>query len=248
MHTYGLIGKQLSHSFSKKYFSKKFITQGIEDCEYLNFELENIQQIYDVIDKHRPRGFNVTIPYKESILPLLDDIDLEAKEIGAVNTIKVTYDSEGVCNLKGFNTDVHGFRQLIKPFFASHHERALILGTGGASKAVAFVLQKLGVNILYATRNPKENNQISYDDLNENVLKFHPMIVNTTPLGTYPNEDEFPNIPFQYLNEKSLLVDLVYNPEVTTFMKKGLDQGSKCINGLTMLHQQAEKSWEIFNS
>jgi len=248
MNTYGLIGEHLSHSFSKKYFSKKFSTENIDNCEYLNFELERIQQIYDVIDKHRPKGFNVTIPYKESVISLLDEIDSEAKEIGAVNTIKVTYNKEGICNLKGFNTDVYGFGQLIKPFFASHHERALILGTGGASKAVAHVLKKLGVNVLYVTRTPKESNHISYEELNENVLKFHPLIVNTTPLGTFPKEETFPNIPYQFLNDKSLLIDLVYNPEITAFMQKGLDNGAKCINGLTMLHQQAEKSWEIFNS
>ncbi len=248
MNTYGLIGEHLSHSFSKNYFSKKFKTESNTDCEYLNFELEKIQQVYDVIDKHRPKGFNVTIPFKESVITLLDEIDAEAKEIGAVNTIKVSYNKEGICHLKGYNTDVYGFGQLIKPFFASHHERALILGTGGASKAVAYVLKKLGVTILYVSRTPKQSNHISYEELNENVLKFHPLIINTTPLGTFPKEETFPDIPYHFLNEKSFLVDLVYNPEVTTFMQKGMDNGAKSINGLTMLHQQAKKSWLIFNT
>lgn len=246
MKTYGLIGKKLDHSFSKQYFTTKFKEENIES-QYLNFELASIEDLDEMIRTFLPAGFNVTIPYKEQIIEKLDSVEEVASKVGAVNTVKVHYNSDGSYLLKGFNTDTFGFGQLIKPFFKGHHERALILGTGGASKGVEYVLKNLGVTVLFVSRNPQEFNQISYADLNQNVLDFHPLIINTTPLGAFPNENSYPEIPYEFLTERSLLVDLVYNPAVTQFMQKGMDKGAKVINGLTMLHQQAEKAWVIFN-
>jgi shikimate dehydrogenase len=246
MKTYGLIGKKLDHSFSQKYFTSKFQEDPI-DAQYLNFELASIDELDEMIQKHRPEGFNVTIPYKEEIIAKLESVDAIAQKIGAVNTVKVNYNKDGGYALKGFNTDAFGFGQLIKPFFKGHHERALILGTGGASKAVEYVLKNLGVTVLLVSRSAQGFNQISYSDLNQNVLDFHPLIVNTTPVGTFPNENNCPDIPYEFLSERSLLVDLVYNPSLTQFMQNGMDKGAKVINGLTMLHQQAEKAWQIFN-
>jgi len=243
MKTYGLIGKSLSHSFSKKYFTQKFDNQGLTNCEYINIELESIEEFNEKIKELPIKGLNVTIPYKETIIPYLDEIDEVAKEIGAVNTI-VFKDGK----LKGYNTDAFGFKQSIKPFFKPQHERALILGTGGASKAVEFVLKQYGVEVYFASRNKSNGNVLNWNEINQNVIKHHLMIVNCTPLGMFPNIDSKPPIPYAGLTNQHLLVDLVYNPKETLFMKIGKENGAKVINGLTMLEQQAEKSGELWNS
>lgn len=244
---YGLIGKTLKHSFSKTYFEKKFADLKI-DAEYENIEIDSIEKFPNTIASADwkgivPQGLNVTIPYKESIIPFLDELDITAKNIGAVNCIQFRNGKK-----IGHNTDAFGFKQLIKPFFEAHHERAIILGTGGASKAVNFVLEELGVSVIFISRNPKGRNQFSYDEMNENMIKFNGIIVNTTPIGMFPNVDEAPEIPYQFLTSKHLIIDLIYNPKESLFMKKAKAHGAVVINGETMLHQQAEKSWEIWNS
>jgi shikimate dehydrogenase len=247
MKTYGLIGKSLKHSFSKSYFEKKFADLGI-DAEYLNFELDSIAEFNSMFRGDASRrvptsGLNVTIPYKESIIPYLDDLDITAKQIGAVNCIQFKNGK-----LIGHNTDAYGFQQLIKPFFESHHERAIIIGTGGASKAVNFVLEQLGVSVIHLSRDPKKQNAFSYDDANENMIRFNKIIVNTTPVGMFPHVNEAPAIPYEFITPQHLVVDLVYNPKETLFLQKAKAMGATVINGETMLHQQAEKSWEIWNN
>ena len=242
MKTYGLIGKSLSHSFSKKYFTEKFDNQGLIDSEYINIEIETIEEFVEKVKELNPQGLNVTIPYKKAILPFLDDLDEVAKEIGAVNTIVFKNGK-----LKGYNTDAFGFHQSIKPFFKSQHERALILGTGGASKAVEYVLKQYGVEVMFASRNDSKDNVLNWNDINENAIKHHLLIINCTPLGMFPNIASKPVIPYSALTERHLLVDLVYNPDETLFLKLGKENGAKVINGLTMLQQQAEKSWRLWN-
>ena len=243
----GLIGKKLSHSFSKSYFEEKFKTLNLlSSHSYSLFELDTIEDFTELIKNNTElKGLNVTIPYKESILKFLDEIDEEAKEIGAVNTIKFSYKKDK-SQLKGYNTDVVGFRNAIKPFLKNTHERALILGTGGASKAVCFVLKNLGIETLLVSRNPT-NNQISYREINEYVMKYHKLIINCTPLGTFPNVDEKPKVPYKLINESHTLMDLVYNPIQTEFMRLGKLEGATVLNGLSMLQHQADEAWEIFN-
>jgi len=242
MKTYGLIGKSLSHSFSKKYFTEKFDNQGLIGSEYINIEIETIEEFVEKVKELNPQGLNVTIPYKKAILPFLDDLDEVAEIIGAVNTIVFKNGK-----LKGYNTDAFGFHQSIKPFFKSQHERALILGTGGASKAVEYVLKQYGVEVMFASRNDSKDNVLNWNDINENVIKHHLLIINCTPLGMFPNIASKPVIPYSALTERHLLVDLVYNPDETLFLKLGKEYGAKVINGLTMLQQQAEKSWSLWN-
>lgn len=242
MKTYGLIGKSLSHSFSKKHFTRKFENLGLNDCLYSNIEIDTIEDFPQKIKELSPSGLNVTIPYKKAILPFLDELDEVAKEIGAVNTIVFKNGK-----LKGYNTDAFGFHQSIKPFFKPHHERALILGTGGASKAVEYVLKQYGVEVMFASRNDSKDNVLNWNDINENVIKHHLLIINCTPLGMFPNITSKPVIPYSVLTERHLLVDLVYNPDETLFLKLGKEKGSTIINGLTMLQQQAEKSWRLWN-
>ena len=242
MKTYGLIGKSLSHSFSKKYFTEKFDNQGLIDSEYINIEIEAIEEFVEKVKELNPKGLNVTIPYKKAILPFLDELDEVAKEIGAVNTIVFKNGK-----IKGYNTDAFGFHQSIKPFFKPQHERALILGTGGASKAVEYVLKQYGVEVFFASRKETNGNVLNWDAINENVVKHHLLIVNCTPLGMFPNVDSKPDIPYSALTEGHLLVDLVYNPEESLFLNLGKEKGAKVLNGLTMLKQQAEKSWELWD-
>lgn len=246
MKQYGLIGKSLQHSFSKKYFENKFKKESITDCYYDLFELDSIDEVKHILNSTKNIiGLNVTIPYKESIIPFLDEIDGVAKKIGAINTITLDTVTK---KTKGYNTDYNGFKNSLKPFLENTHERALILGTGGASKAISYVLNELNIDFLFVSRNPEGNNEISYDDVNEYVLKHHQIIINTTPLGTFPAINNHPNIPYKHLTNKHLLYDLVYNPEETVFLKKGKEKGSLTINGLQMLKLQAEKAWEIWNS
>lgn len=244
MKLFGLIGHPLSHSFSKKYFTEKFEKENIEDCKYELFDIDNIEKLTSVLNKNPDlKGLNVTIPYKESVIPYLTELSPEAKEIGAVNTIKIEGDK-----LIGHNTDYFGFKQSLKPFVEINHERALILGTGGASKAVAYALNSININCLFVSRNPIKENEISYEDVNKYVIKHHQIIVNTTPIGTFPNIDDKPNLDYNLITANHLLYDLVYNPEQTLFLKKGKQRGAITLNGYQMLQLQAEKAWEIWNS
>ncbi len=241
MRNYGLIGKTLKHSFSEKYFSDKFKEEKISDASYSLFELDKISDVLPLIKSvDNLKGFNVTIPYKEEILKYLDELSPEAEKIQAVNTVKI---SNG--KLIGYNTDTVGFKKSLAAVLKPHHERALILGTGGASKAIAYTLGKLGVDYKYISRNPQAD-QLSYEDVNKYVIKHFPLIINTTPLGTFPDVDSYPNIPYEHLTERSLLYDVVYNPEESLFLKKGIEQGAAVLNGYRMLVLQAEASWRIF--
>ena len=243
----GLIGNSLSFTFSKPYFDTKFKKENLIHHSYDLFELESIDEFTELM-KNNPEldGLNVTIPYKESIIPFLDELDETAKEIGAVNTIKFIRDGDRTI-LKGYNTDTLGFGLSIKPFLKNTHERALILGTGGASKAIDYTLRNLGIQTLFVSRNPKEN-QINYKDVNEYVMKFHKLVINTTPLGMSPNEDTFPDIPYKLLNDSHTLIDIVYNPERTQFLAKGKQEGTEILNGLSMLQHQANESWKIWKT
>ena len=243
----GLIGFPLTHSFSAKYFADKFDKENIEGFEYQNFEIPSIEDFKAVIENNPNLvGLNVTIPYKEQIIPLLDDLDDEAKEIGAVNTIKIIREN-GTVKLKGYNTDIYGFRETLKPLLQKHQYKALILGTGGAAKAVEYVLKKIGLDILYVSRNPSSEKEIAYTDLNEFAVRDFSVIINSTPLGMFPKIEVCPEIPYQFLSDKNLLYDLIYNPGETLFMKKGKEKGANTQNGLGMLKLQAEKAWEIWN-
>ncbi|MES2629507.1 MAG: shikimate dehydrogenase [Bacteroidota bacterium] len=243
MRKFGLIGYPLGHSFSKKYFTDKFEKLGITDCNYDLYPIEFPDQLENILAAERAlEGINVTIPHKETIIALLDELSEEAQAIGAVNCIKIT---NGI--KKGYNTDAFGFHQSIKPFLEPQHDRALILGTGGASKAVAFILQKIGIDYLFVSREAKDPSAVSYSQLNEMAIRQHKFIINTTPLGTYPNLDQSPDIPYEFLTPDHFVVDLVYNPEQTLFMQKAAANGAMTLNGYSMLQQQAEKSWEIWN-
>lgn len=251
---YGLVGKSLSHSFSKNYFEKKFQELALNDHVYLNFELKNMTELKEVLINHPAlKGFNVTIPYKESVIPFMDELRDEAKAIGAVNCVKILEDRNGATvfsgkRLVGYNTDVFGFASSIKPFLEPQHERALILGTGGSSKAVAFALKRIGVEVYYASSSKKADNAFTYEQLNEHMIRAFKLIVNTTPLGMYPKTEEAPEIPYEFIGTQHLCYDLIYNPEETMFLKKCKTQGAMVINGFNMLKLQAEKSWEIWNS
>ncbi|MBL7921007.1 MAG: shikimate dehydrogenase [Bacteroidia bacterium] len=243
MKNFGLIGRSLSHSFSKKYFEKKFEDQDLRDHAYLNFELQTIEEFKKVLKTPGLIGLNVTNPYKEKIIPFLDDLSVEANEIGAVNCIKLVRGKT-----IGYNTDAYGFGQSIKPFLDTTHDKALILGTGGAGKAVAYSLKKTGVDVFYATTSNKKNtNAFFYNEINERMMDAFKLIINTTPLGLFPNVNEAPALPYRLFTDKHLAYDLIYNPEQTLFLKQAKEKGAITINGLSMLQLQAEKSWEIWN-
>lgn len=243
MPNFGLIGRNISYSFSKSHFTEKFEKEGI-NYTYENFDLEDISEFPSVI-KNNPEllGLNVTIPYKESIIPYLDELNDVAIEIGAVNTIKI--ESSG--KLKGYNTDCYGFEKSIQPLLKPQHKRALILGTGGASKGVAYGLKNLSIPFDFVSRQNNENAQFTYDDLNDNILKSYQIIINCTPIGTYPNVNECPEIPYDAISKEHLLYDLIYNPIQTKFLICGEIKGAAITNGLTMLDLQAQKSWDIWS-
>ena len=241
MKTFGLLGKNISYSFSRGYFTEKFNTLELTDYEYVNFDLPSIELLPSILNDN-VLGFNVTIPYKEAVMEFLDAVSDEAKEIGAVNTVKVENGK-----LKGFNTDYVGFEESIKPLLKSHHKKALILGTGGASKAVKYVLERLKIQYRVVSRNPSKG-QFSYNDITKKIIEEHTIIINCTPLGTFPNIDNSPDIPYKYLNNNHLLYDLIYNPAKTTFLAEGERKGATIFNGQKMLELQAEKAWEIWNS
>ena len=246
---YGLLGYPLGHSFSKNYFNDKFAAEGI-DAEYINFEIPSITDLKEVLDDHPElSGLNVTIPYKEQVMPYLDALDPEADAIGAVNVIKIlrgdSVDDDDF-ELIGYNSDVVGFRNSLSPLLTPERKKALILGTGGAAKAVRQGLISLGVEPVYVSRTAREG-ILTYDDLTPEVMAEYKVIVNTTPLGMYPKVDACPPIPYEYLTPGHLLYDLIYNPDVTTFMKKGRAHGAEVKNGLEMLLLQAFESWRIWN-
>jgi shikimate dehydrogenase len=239
--TYGLVGKNISYSFSKEHFSKKFESENIENTSYVNFDLNDINEFSNIFKSNTSiKGLNVTIPYKESIIPYLDKISGKAARIGAVNTIKTTKKGK----LKGYNTDEYGFRKSLLPLLEPHHKKALILGTGGASKAIAFALKKLHIPYQFVSRKTDDN--YNYTSLTETVIKTHQIIINCTPLGTFPNINECPNIPYHAISDQHLLYDLIYNPEETTFLRKGKNNGAITCNGLKMLELQAKKAWKIW--
>lgn len=240
---FGLIGRNISYSFSKGYFTKKFQDANLSGYSYENFDLHRIEEFTKLLQTTKNlKGINVTIPYKEEIIPFLTELDKTADKIGAVNTLKFTKNG-----LIGYNTDSYGFEKSLVPLLKKQHKKALILGTGGASKAVAHVLGELGISYLFVSRNPKEN-QISYQDLSQNILETYSLIINCSPLGTYPNIEAKPEIPYQHITPSHLLYDLIYNPEKTAFLMEGEKRGASIYNGLAMLQLQAEKAWEIWNS
>ena len=244
MYQLGLIGKSLSHSFSKIYFEEKFRRENITDFAYELFELSDIRQITDFIRQHPDLvGFNVTIPYKLTIIPYLDGISEEAAAVGAVNTVSIRH-IDGKTTTKGFNTDIIGFRQSIEDVALPDH--ALVLGTGGAAAAVTYVLECRDCQCTAVSRNPERG--LPYPELTPDLIAAHKLIVNCTPLGTYPNINEKPDIPYEGISGEHFLYDLVYNPSETAFLKEGIRRGAKVQNGLQMLHAQAEASWKIWNN
>jgi shikimate dehydrogenase len=249
---FGLIGKDISYSFSKKYFTEKFSKELFDDCTYENFDIPNIEEFPNVL-KENPdlKGLNVTIPYKEAIIPFLDTMSDKAFRIGAVNVIRFT--KKGT--LKGYNSDWYGFKKSLEPLLQPHHKKALILGTGGASKAVAFALDKLGIFYTFVSREATDSsdseqakqNAIDYNRINTTTFDNFQIIINCTPLGTSPNTKEFPPIPYEFFTEKHIAFDLIYNPEETQFLKKAKKKGATTKNGYEMLVFQAEKAWTIWN-
>ena len=240
---FGLIGKDISYSFSKKYFTEKFAQDLYEDCSYENFDIPNIEDFPNIL-KNNPnlKGLNVTIPYKESIIPYLDTVSDKAFQIGAVNVIRFT--KKG--NLKGYNSDWFGFKKSLEPLLQVHHKKALILGTGGAAKAVAFALDQLGITYSFVSREANPNT-IDYSLINATTFDNHQIIINCTPVGTSPNTKEFPPIPYNYFSKQHIAFDLIYNPEETQFLKKAKKQEAVTKNGYEMLVFQAEKAWKIWN-
>lgn len=245
MQKYGLLGYPLGHSFSRTYFNQKFEAEKI-DAQYLNFEIPNIKEVKNVLRENPElKGLNVTIPYKEQVIPYLDDLDEDAQVIGAVNVIKFTKGLFGKTKLVGYNSDIIGFKQSIDPLLKETHKKALILGTGGASKAVLQGLKQLGVASTLVSRKPKEF-CITYEDITPEIMEQYTVIVNTTPLGMFPNINECPDIPYDLLTPDHLLYDLLYNPDETLFMIKGKEKGAVVKNGLEMLLLQAFAAWEIW--
>ena len=247
MDKYGLLGYPLSHSFSMNFFNEKFRSENI-NAEYVNFEIPTIKDFPDIIRENpNLQGLNVTIPYKEQVISYLDDMSENAREIGAVNVIKFVRNKSGKkLKLVGYNSDVIGFQQSIEPLLQPYHQKALILGTGGSSKAVKQGLKRLGLQHQFVSRT-RETNAISYEDLNPEIMQEYTVIINCTPVGMFPHVDECPNIPYDMLTSQHLLYDLLYNPDETLFLKKGKEKGAETKNGLEMLILQAFASWDFWN-
>lgn len=242
MARYGLIGRHLSHSFSQRYFTEKFTREGLSDHSYDLFELERIDQLSDLIAETPGLvGLNVTIPYKQAVIPHLDAVDPVAAAVGAVNTIRL---HEG--RLTGHNTDVEGFRSTLLPMIGSTRPRALVLGSGGASRAVVFVLRELGIKFRVVSRS-RETGDLTWDQLDPALVGVCPLIINTTPLGMYPEVDGIPAVPMAAVGPRHMLIDLIYNPEMTRFLYAGEANGARTSNGLAMLHAQAEAAWGVWN-
>ena len=247
MRTFGLIGYPLSHSFSQKYFTEKFVREGIPDAHYELFPLQNISELPDLLYRHPDLcGLNVTIPYKTAVIPYLHALDSTAQAVGAVNCVRIRNNL-----LTGFNTDVVGFEQSLRPVIANWQPpegiQALILGTGGAAKAVAWVLQNMGISYRFVSRQPEGKDQILYNTIAGLSPDVYRIVINTTPLGTYPNVDVCPPIPFDWLQAEHLVYDLVYNPPETLLLRLAAERGCKVKNGLEMLHLQAEAAWKIWS-
>lgn len=243
MKVYGIIGYPLGHSFSRSYFTEKFLREGIRDCTYENFPLSSITELPALLNAEPLLcGFNVTIPYKEQVLPYLDELSEEVRKIGACNCVRIVNGKK-----TGFNTDVIGFEGSLLHAFPRLPERALVLGTGGAAKAVEFVLNKRSVSFQYVSRSPRPG-QLSYKDLTQSTLSNHLLIINTTPLGMHPLEEQCPPLPYEYVGEKHCLFDLIYNPAKTLFLKKGEENGARIQNGMEMLLLQAAENWKIWNA
>ncbi len=243
MNLYGLIGMPLSQSFSKRYFTEKFEKEQITGVQYDLFPLGNIAMLNDLLSQYpNLKGLNVTIPYKEQVLSFLQQLDRDAETIGAVNCIKISNRS-----LTGYNADAPAFKHTLLPLLQPHHTQALILGTGGASKAVAYVLKNMGITYAFVSRHKGKASTYVYEDLNQEIMTSFSLIINTTPLGSYPKVGSLPNIPYRYLSEKNYLYDLVYNPTKTLFLQKGEERGAIIKNGYDMLVGQAERSWDIWN-
>jgi shikimate dehydrogenase len=245
MDKYGLIGYPLGHSFSIGYHNQRFADEGI-DAKYMNFEISNIEQLIEVLSQNPElKGLNVTIPYKEKVMEYLDFISPEARAIGAVNVIRVVHEGSNIV-LKGYNSDVIGFTQSIEPMLESYHKKALVLGTGGASKAVAYGLKSLGIEPVFVSRYERPGT-IQYERITPEVVKEYNVIVNCTPLGMFPKIDTCPQLPYEALDDHNILYDLIYNPDETLFMRRGAEKGASVKNGLEMLLLQAFASWEFWN-
>lgn len=243
---YGLIGFPLGHSFSQTYFNQKFESEAI-DASYENFEIEDIGELMEIFAEFPElSGLNVTIPYKQQVIPYMNEMDAVAAEIGAVNVIKIIRGKNGDFKLKGYNSDIIGFSDSIAPLLKPHHKKALVLGTGGASKAIMLGLKNLGLEPTLVSRTPKDG-VLTYEQLDKDVMDSHTVIVNTTPLGMYPNVENAPDIPYNLLGENHLCYDLIYNPDETAFMKRSKAAGATVKNGLEMLLLQAFASWNIWN-
>ena len=246
MKKYGLIGYPLKHSFSSRFFADKFRDENI-DAIYNNYEIDNIEKLISIISSDTDlNGLNVTIPYKEQVIQFLDEIDDTAREIGAINVIKIKRDNDSI-SLKGYNSDVIGFQNSIIPILDKEvHKKALILGTGGAAKAVFFGLKALGIDAKYVSRSKKDNS-LTYEEISNDILEEYKVIVNASPLGTFPDIDQCPDIPYNLLTSDHLLYDLVYNPPITKFLALGKEQGARTKNGYEMLELQALAAWDIWN-
>lgn len=248
MRKFGLIGYPLGHSFSKAFFLHKFQQENINDCIYDNYPIENIDRLNSIIQQDNELiGLNVTIPYKQQVISFLDEIEEQALAVGAINTIKI-FRNNNKFRLKGFNTDVYGFEETLKEVLNESHRNALILGTGGASKAVAYVFNKMNIHFKYVSRSPKNQDILSYSQVTPDVIEKNTIIVNTSPLGMSPNLETWPDIPYDAITETHILYDLIYNPEKTAFLQKGEQKKAVVLNGMPMLRLQAEKAWEIWNS
>jgi len=242
MRQFGLIGRNISYSFSQSYFTEKFKNENIVDCIYNVFDLKEIEEVEKVFNTENLVGFNVTIPYKQEIIPYLDELSAEAKAIGAVNTVLIK-DGKRI----GHNTDCYGFHHSILPLLQQNHTKALVLGNGGAAKAVFYILNLLNIDFKIVARNPTEN-QLSYEEIDENTLNDYPIIINCSPVGTFPSIEKSPLLPYQFISAKHLLYDLIYNPPLTKFLEFGQKKGAIVKNGHEMLILQAEKAWKIWNN
>ena len=247
MNQYGLIGFPLTHSFSQRYFTEKFAREGIADCQYSLYELPDINELVTVLETPGLRGLNVTIPHKQAVLPFLDQLDASAQKVGAVNVIKLASDGSRI----GYNSDYYGFRESLSTWFISmgcenFDSQALVLGTGGASKAVVAALADMGIHYRFVSRQPLPG-MLTYDELT-NVMEQYRLIINCSPVGTFPHENEAPALPYDQLSSRHLLYDLVYNPAETQFMHRGRDRGAAVMNGYNMLVLQAEKAWDIWQA
>lgn len=242
MNEYGLTGFPLEHSFSRSYFTAKFKREHLEGCIFLNFPLQDISRLPEIIEAHpHLKGLAVTIPHKQSVLPLLDELSDEAAAVGAVNCIRIRHGK-----LFGYNTDITGFEQSFKKFLDKNHSKALVLGSGGSSLAVKYVLNRIGIESLTVSRYGRGPGSVGYSELTEEIMASHRIIINCTPVGMYPETDKCPDIPYQFISSGHYLFDLIYNPEETLFLRKGREMGALVKNGMEMLEIQAEANWQLW--